>query len=209
MAETGCRIIKDELTPFLQQAKKALGGEGRKKMLKEINMQVLRDSTLLYKAEEYADENGNVKKWMTWNKNKGHIQPGTTKYKDGTWKLTHSAYIGAKAAISAGKFRKGEAYYIKGAHSQQLNLKTISGKRYSLSSKLNQDTGNLVNSIGSTGRGGINKTTSVFTELGTKVSYAEKQNNLRSLLSISLACFQKLYNIIFKNILGESKGVIK
>jgi len=201
MAESGITTTKDTLTPWLELVSRSLTDAEMIKMLKKIQIQAIRDNIKLFTQEKYADEQGNEKKWVTWNKGKGHIKPGTTKYSDGTWKLTHSAMVKAKSDTSAGLFRKGESYYIKGAHKKKLNLKTISGKRYSLRSKLNMDTGTLRNSIGSAkGSVGINKVNANMAEYGTKVSYAEAQNEIRELLGISKKTFDKIFDIIFKHL---------
>ena len=199
----GAEIIVDELSELLKQTKKALSPAGRVKMLKEINQQMIGDNTRLFNKESYADAQGNEKKWLSWNKGKGHIKPGTTKYADGTWKLIHSARVSISVDADRGKFRSGSASHLKGRHKGKLSLKHGTGERYSVSSKLLADTGNLRNSIGSTSKG-INRTTSLFTEIGTKVKYAAKQDKLRPLISVSTASFKKIYNIIYRN-MGVTK----
>ena len=158
----GVTIVKDEITPFMDNLNRTLSPGGMKKMLAEVNQQAVSDNLRLFTKEQYADDGGEIKNWD--------------------------------------KFKNSTLFYIRKRDGVKVWRKRPSGQRYSASSKLIQDTGNTRQSIGSTGVGGINKTTSSFTEYGTTVSYAAAQNKLRPLLGVAANTWEKIFKIIYRSL---------
>jgi len=122
--------------------------------------------------------------------------------------FTNEEYADSRGQITKwDKFKKSTLYRNKQDASKGYNRRP-SGAKYSAQSKLVQDTGAIRNSIGSIRGKGYNKrlakTTKLYTEYGTSVSYAGKQNEMRTLLGIANTTWKKIYNIIYKG-MGVTK----
>lgn len=165
----GITIVKDELTPLLEQMKKGMQNPPWAAILEQAKS----DNDRLFDSEKGADDDGVVKDWITWNMGKGHIPGGTTQVKGtgvrwkwpqgGIWKRRHS------------------------------------NKRfYSAESKLLQDDSTLRKSIGSKGEGGIYKTTREGAEFGTALDYAIRQHGMRPIVSVTSETMKKILRLITK-----------
>jgi hypothetical protein len=188
MPRSGVEIIKDDLTPLLREVRFRMNEEQRKFALRKICAQVVASNHRNFVAAKFAPTMGaELSPWRSWNLGKGmYYSPGTCGYR----RKRDSQWHWNKRASGYGKGEKGT--------------------RYSESSQLLQDTGRLRNSIGTAevrqGLGsnefGILSVDGNGFTVGTKVPYASKQNDMRSIISIDRITIEKIVSFLIRYLSG-------
>lgn len=167
-------IVKDTFSGLLKKQLRAMEPSNRNRLNQKISLQWKANNSRRYNAQQYADEDGNIKDWKDYSKN-------TIRTKTGKPRKRHSAYYDAMGNKRA-KPRKGSRYEYTGSRGELL-----------------RDTGRLRGSVAARGnQADIDVVRPDKIELGSRVPYAAKQHKTRPIISLSRSDRESFIRIYLK-----------